>query len=132
IYDLKCDDEYYFVDCYGSVERREFSNDYYDNVFLSTGNIFLTEYEAIIALEKLKVEAILRKRSYNFSEEEWKDGLIDKYYIEYSEYDNEVRRPCTRFSKKQGTMYFKTKEDCKNAIDEIGEQRLINYFEGVI
>ncbi|MEG1022363.1 MAG: hypothetical protein RSE50_12700, partial [Myroides sp.] len=126
IYYLKKGDAYYHICTCGYVEENIFRNGDFEKACSEIGNIFLTEYEAEIALEKLKVETILRKYSRDFRQEEWKDGFIDKYYIEYNEYDNEIRRPCTRFSKKQGTIFFKTEEDCQNAIDEVGEQRLIN------
>lgn len=132
IYDLKKGDEYYSISYYGDINQHIFINDYCDNCALSIGNIFLTEREARIASEKLKVETILRKYSYNFSQEEWNDEDVYKFYIAYIENNNQIRFPHNRYVKEQGTIYFESCENCQNAIDEVGEQRLINYFEGVL
>lgn len=130
--DLKEGDIYYFIENNGGIIQETLRSIDFNIIRLLIGNVFLTRYEAKIALEKLKVEAILNKYSHDFSKEEWIDDDVYKYYIGYIENNNQIHFPYDYYIKKQGTIYFKTEEDCQNAIDEIGEQRLINYFEGVL
>ena len=89
------------------------------------GNIFKTEDEAEFAVEKLKVEAELRKFSRPF-----KCGEINHYI--FLNTDNECLDVVgLSYSQYQGTIYFESEEKAQQAIESVGEERIKKYIFGV-
>ena len=88
------------------------------------GNMFKTEKEAEFAVEKLKVEAELRKfgRMFILGEENWYLNMIRSKDITIA-YDH--------YNIHQGTVYFKSKDKVKEVIETIGEERIKKYIFGV-
>lgn len=128
IYDLKDGDDYWCID--------ESSLDIYEDMWtdcvidkrrLRNGYIYLTYEEAKTAQKTLK---ILEKYSHNFSDEEWAEETIRKYYINYNYQRNALSSDFT-MGEKNRNLYFKTKEDIKKAIEEAGEENIIKYYFNV-
>ncbi|MEG2270586.1 MAG: hypothetical protein RSC27_04625, partial [Bacilli bacterium] len=90
---------------------------------------FLTKEEAKNYKEKLEVEAILRKYSYKFNNEEWKDDCISKIYIAYDWNNVSIEIDYYLTWKMQGTIYFKNEDDANRAILKIGINRLTKYLK---
>lgn len=115
-------DEYWCVGDSGSVDNYFYNAYYTDNDRLELGNFFKTEKSAIFALEKLKVEAELRKFSRPFI---WG---TENTAILFNGYDLKFD---TRMSYVfQGAMYFESEKKAKEAIEVVGEERIKNYIFG--
>lgn len=56
------------------------------------------------------------------------DKSAPKYYLYFSIKDNAVYIDYSYYYLNQGTIYFKTGEDCQNAINTIGENRIKKYL----
>ena len=92
---------------------------------LSIGNIFRTREQAEFAVEKMKVEAELRKFSKAF---EYGENCTEFYY------DHDFGRImfCTlTASQTQGAIYFESREKAEEAVKSVGEDRIKKYIFGV-
>ena len=128
IWDLKIEDneEYYRLYWDGDIGQGAFNTDY-DESIRDMGNAFLTLEEAEFELERRKVEAIMRKYSRPFRDEEqnWylyysHNNITDTGVVYDAEYEINV-----------GIPYFETKEIALKAMKEIGHGRLKKYWFGV-
>ena len=126
------DEWYFYVSGYGIVGSNVWINAYIDNGYYEIGNCFKTEEEADFALEKLKVEAELRRfaEENNEYEIDWKDDDQEKWFMYYNcdmkkidiIYNTVLKTHC---------IYFSSKKIAKQAIDYIGEERLKKYYLGI-
>ena len=119
------DDEYWYANENGEVFRDEWGDFGYEKSMLTIGNVFQTENEAEFAVEKLKVEAILRKYSRPFSEDE------NNYYIELYLSDKALSIDCEDYFQSQGTFYFDSEKTALQAIDEAGEWHIKRFAFGM-
>ena len=92
-------------------------------------NVFKNEEDALKMLEKLKIINKLRELStINFND----DNELH-YVISYDIEKNKVSCNAHHFYKELPfEVYFATKEDCLNAIKEIGEDNLKKYYFDVV
>src|SRR5699024_6751271 len=90
------------------------------------GNMFKTEKEAEFAVEKLKVEAELRKYSRPF-----KEGENENWFILWGSYRKEVQIDWSRKLARQGTIYFESRKKANEAVESVGEERIKKYIFGV-
>lgn len=124
----ECNKKYWIINGFMVVDSSWY-NDNVDYGCYEIGNCFKTEKEAKFALEKLKVEAELRRfaEENNEYEIDWTDRKQNKWLICYNYdsknidtgYDNTLR---THY------IYFSSKEIAKQAIKHIGEERLKKYY----
>lgn len=124
------DEWYFYVSGYGVIGSNVWINDYTDNGYYEIGNCFKTEEEAKFALEKTKVEAELCRfaEKNNEYEIDWKDEDQEKWFIYY--YCDKIC-PYQTYSTMRNDIYFSSKEIAKQAVDNIGEERLKKYYFGV-
>lgn len=118
-------DEYWYTNGKGDVLRDEWGDFGYEKYMLTIGNIFQTENEAEFAVEKLKVEAILRKYSRPFNKDE------NNYYIEFYLLDKALSIDCEDYFQLQGTFYFDSEKTALQAIDEAGEWQIKRFIFGM-
>ena len=132
VWDLKEDDEYYYIDIYGNVDITTFGigTCWEDKKMIDIGNAFLTEEEAKREVERRKCEAILLKYGtrdmMSFS-----DINSHKYFIMYNSYRNGIGINFNQCDQSQGTIYFKSAKLAQKAIEEVGEERLKKYIFNV-
>lgn len=120
------DQRYYFIDSTGSFPHVPWSNDPADRWRLSQGNVFETEKEAVEYKEILKIEGELRMLAND--DQAW-DGINRHFYIYSGKESSSVSiRISSVFDCIENNFFFKTTQDAKNAIEEIGEDRLIKFF----
>lgn len=96
-----------------------------DNDKVLFNNVFKTAEEAKHMLEKIKTINKLRKLSnVDFNE------TNDRYYmIVYNKDDGEIISDfCYSLNPLPFNVFFKTREDCENAISTIGEENLKKYY----
>ena len=122
-------EQYFYINERGEVDSFYNRNSKHDKMCYSIGNYFKTEEEAKFEVERLKVNAELKRmaKAWNTCEIDWEDEQQPKYCLSYS---NGV---CWAISYliQTGTIYFTDKEACKAAIAFIGEERLKKYYFGV-
>ena len=128
IWDLKKEDgeQYYVLRTTGDINIDNFSSRL-DEYIREAGNAFLTREEAELEVERRKVEAIMKKYSRPFRDEEqnWylyysHNNITDTGVVYDAEYEINV-----------GIPYFETKEIALKAMEEIGHGRLKKYWFGV-
>ena len=119
------DNTYWYVSMRGNIFTSQWEGYPSEVAMLKFGNIFRTEDQAKFAVEKLKVEAELRKFSRPF---EYGENCTEFYY------DHEFGRImfCTlTASQTQGAIYFESKEKAQQAVSTVGEERVKKYIFGV-
>lgn len=127
----ECNKKYWVINGFRVVDS-SWNNDNVDYGCYEIGNCFKTEKEAKFALEKLKVEAELRRfaEENNECEIDWTDKKHEKWFMYYNcdmkkidiIYNTVLKTHC---------IYFSSKKIAKQAIDYIGEERLKKYYLGI-
>ena len=119
--------KFYYVTSTGHVyEDTFYNNSTYNNDRLSINNVFKTKEDAQKMVEKLKIINRLRQLSnINFGN----DTSQLKYSIGYKIDIKKVYPNISRYTRiTPFEVYFATKEDCENAIKEIGDENLKKYY----
>ena len=132
VWDLKEEEDYYYIDMCGDVDITAFRNGTYltDEKIIKIGNAFLTKEEAKHEVERRKCEAILLKYGTR-DMMSISDDDTNKYFICYNNYVHGIAVNNNQFVQNQGTIYFKTKELAQKAIEECGKDRLKKYVFNV-
>ena len=117
------DNTYWYVSMRGNIFTSQWEGFPSEVAMLKFGNIFRTEDQAKFALEKLKVEAELRKYSGPASE--------GSAYIYRLADTNQIGLGVKFYSQSQGTIYFESAEKAQQAIEAVGEERIKKYLFGV-
>ena len=117
----KYKDFYWGVNAKGKVFCDTWEGFKFEKDMLSIGNVYQTENEAVLAVEKLKVEAELRKFSRPFieGEDNWYMALGDAFETYYM---NDSIDPI------QGVIYFDSLKRAHQATGEIGAERIKKYI----
>ena len=118
-------DEYWYIDTTGDIYNENWECFGFEKATLEIGNVYKTRKEAEFAVEKLKVEAELRKFSRPFE----LDSL--NHYIFLDTDDDCLGVDSLSFCQSQGTIHFEGEEKAQQAIDAVGEQRIKKYIFGV-
>lgn len=116
-------DKYWYIGDEGDILNESWDGLDFEEYRLEIGNVFRTKEQAEFAVEKLKVEAELRKFSRPFKRDSLNflmcfDTEEDKLYSE------------TRRFMNQGSLYFDWGQVAR-AMDEVGEERIKKYLFGV-
>ena len=118
-------DNYWFLLSGGTIDDNFYENSHVDNKRLEIGNVFKTKEQAEFAVEKLKVEAELRKFSRPF------EIYGTNYYLYFAKDDGFIGIACLTTSLAQGAIYFESEEKAQQAISTVGEERIKKYIFGV-
>ena len=118
-------DTYWRIDDKGSVDNNFYKDYYTDNHRQAIGNFFKTEEQAEFAVEKLKVEAELRKFSRPFEY-----GKFNHYLFLDIDGDS-FRTDVTSYCPPQGAIYFESEEKTQEAVSVVGKERIKKYIFGV-
>lgn len=121
----KYKDFYWGVNAKGKVFCDTWEGFKFEKDMLSIGNVYQTENEAVLAVEKLKVEAELRKFSRPFEDNN------NNYYIEFCLFDKTLSIDNNDCFQTQGTIYFESTTIANEAIDTVGADRIKKYIFGV-
>ena len=115
---------YWCINAYGGVSKEIWDGYDIEKDMFEIGNGFRTEQEAEFAVEKLKVEAELRKfsRPFHWGGENWilSMGTNKDIFLVYE--DDEMN---------QGAIYFEDEYKANEATDTVGEERIKKYIFGV-
>lgn len=117
-------DTYSYINTYGGVESDVWEGHFAERSMVKIGNFFKTEEEAEFEVEKLKVEAELRKfsRKFIWGGENWilSMGTNKDVFLVYE--DDEMN---------QGAVYFEDEYKALEAIEAVGKERIKKYIFGV-
>ena len=119
------DDVFCFINTFGKPVESTWGESITNRQLIEIGNMFRTKEQAEFAVEKLKVEAELRKFSRPF---EYGENCTEFYY------DHEFGRITfltLTASQTQGAIYFESKEKAQQAIESVGIDRIKKYIFGV-
>ena len=117
-------DKYYFIVASGGVDWLQWDESGFGLRAQDIGNIFRTKEQAEFAVEKLKVEAELRKFSKPF------EILLTNWLIT-REVDGAIEAHWSSHAESQGTLYFESEEKAQQAIETVGIDRIKKYIFGV-
>ena len=118
-------DDYWYMDGDIEVMDVEWEGRDWDQVRMSVGNVFKTKEQAEFVVEKLKVEAELRKFSRPFKEDEY------NYFIQINPSHNDIVIDSDDYHQTQGTIYFESTTIANEATDTVGIDRIKKYLFGV-
>lgn len=130
VWDLKKGDTCYYADIYNKAKESKWNNDNSFKSMRSIGIVTLTAEELEFKIEKMKVYEELKRFAKDFTDEEWKDNEIEKYFIYYDYALNKIEISFN-FRIKCFELYFESKENAQKAITAVGEERVKKYYLGV-
>ena len=123
------DETYYSIDTSGIIIGTNNVGFDMDRRAIELGNCFKTKEKALHMVEKIKIINKLRELSnINFNE------THDCHYmIVYNKDDVEIISDfCYSLNPIPFNVFFKTREDCENAISTIGEENLKKYYFDIV
>ena len=118
-------DEYHYIEATMCVEWEQWDESWFDLRVQEIGNIFKTKEQAEFAVEKLKVEAELRKFSTEYQ------PYAEIYNIVFHNNSKKVITVTGNQTFQDITFYFESEEKAKEAIETVGEERIKKYIFGV-
>ena len=124
-------DDIFYIALDGEIEEGvycEFSD--LDKQMIEFGNIYKTKEEAEVFSKWLKIRRKLEKfaEEHNYCEINWCDSNQSKYFIYYNYESNKIDVGWNNYTT-HADVYFTLKETAEEAIEFIGEERLIkDYF----
>lgn len=115
-------EEYYFY----NKDKEEIHSEYWTNRFIDNRRlknkvIFKTEAEAQRYADYQKAK---EKYSYEFSNEEWEDINLNKYFIFYDNEIKEIDVSNNNYWKCLGLIYFETRYKAQEFIDKYKDEIL--------
>ena len=130
VWDLEVGDKYFYIDSVGGFPNMTWNNDEYDVLRRNQGNVFLTLEEAQFEKKRREVYAQVKRYAHEFSDEEWYDSNIEKYYPYYKYNEYSISKWFNRYTRHSG-LYFQTEADIDIAIAAVGEEDFKKYYLGV-
>ena len=118
-------DGYWYIDDYGYILNEKWDGLDFEEFRLEIGNVFKTKEQAEFAIEKLKVEAELRKFSRPYEHGKF------NYYLFFNIESNNLDTQFTSYCPPQGSIYFESEEKVQQAIKSAGEERIKKYLFGL-
>ena len=121
----KYNDFYWYTNAKGKILCGTWEGFKFEKDMLAIGNVYQTENEAVFALEKLKVEAELRKFSRPFKYGDW------NFEILWNNHENNIELDWSGYVVRQSVIYFESGEIAEKAIEAVGKERIKKYIFGV-
>lgn len=118
-------DVYWYINPLGFAFHDEWSGFISEGHKIEIGNVFEIKEQADFAVEKLKVEAELRKFSRPFKEDEY------NYFIQINSSNNNIVIDSDDCYQTQGIIYFKSVRIANKAIETVGAERIKKYIFGL-
>ncbi len=116
-------ESYWYVNGAGEVNNVQWRDLYCDHYRFNQGLCFTTAEEA---KRKLDIQKYLMEHSYQFTKEDWKNINLKKCYIQVDRYEDAIDY-AVDYDTQVAQWYFKTREECKSAIEFIGYNDYIKY-----
>ena len=122
VWELEEGDMHNLVDFAGRVQDEDIAwmDDDFDKNARAVGNVFLTREEALRDVERRKVETLLLKHGGR----RWFKADIENWIIRYNYATGSFECGYTKCTQHQSCIYFDTKEQAMEAVNEIGKERI--------
>lgn len=123
-------ENYYFVNSAGDIAQQEWEHDQLDNWLYNMGNCFRTAEGAKRYLNRLNTKIELKQLANDMNGNEgidWTDNT-PKFYIVYHTDTNTLDLANVSSSKSLGQIYCTDCDFLDTALEQIGEERLIELF----
>lgn len=120
VWDLKSKDECWTLDETGGITHERYGDGFFNDERRKLGNVFLTEKEALKENERRKVETLLLKNGGR----RWFKRDNMNYLLEYDYKFEKLTYTGSGRPAWQGLIYFDTKAQIENAIEQIGAERI--------
>lgn len=117
-------ESYWYVNPYGVVANTRYDSDT-DRWLIKHHPVFRTIEEVG---EYKRYLDVLDKYKHEFTDEEWKNGDIDKWYMHYFASSDELSKSCAYKFNLPNCTYFKTQEDVESFIEEAGEENVKKFM----
>ena len=130
VWDLRKGDGYCYYDGHGNIFSSDWANTGFEKSQRSIGLITLTAKELEFKIESMKVHEELKRFAKEFTDEEWKDNEVRKYYIFYKCREESISINYLQFQK-NNCLYFESAEKAEKAVEAVGEERVKKYYLGV-
>ena len=128
-------EKYYYIDGYSCVVEDTWEGLEVDIDRFDIGNAFKTKEEAKIALERAQVKTELERYALEHNEtlrEKWdREGTYQHYSIVFDHEEKKIATIDAYFLQEESTTYFTSREIAYNAIEAVGEERILKYIFGV-
>lgn len=128
-------EKYYYIDGYSCVVEDTWEGLEVDIDRFDIGNAFKTKEEAKIALERAQVKTDLERYALEHNEtlrEKWdREGTYQHYSIAFDHEEKKIAITDAYFLQEESTTYFTSREIAYNAIEAVGEERILKYIFGV-
>lgn len=128
-------EKYYYIDGYSCVVEDTWEGLEVDIDRFDIGNAFKTKEEAKIALERARVKTELQRYALEHNEtlrEKWdREGTYQHYSIVFDNEEKKIVTTDAYFLQEGSTTYFTSREIAYNAIEAVGEERILKYIFGV-
>lgn len=121
-WNLKWNDRYWYIDYWGKVSCRNYTDAIIDRLNIDNGNAYHTEEECKEAHERKLAEVRLRRAS-NFKPD-WNNDKQNKWTVYYNHNDKELLVEATAFLQYPSAIYFDTYDSIKKSIEENREDWL--------
>ena len=118
-------DDYWYIEDEGEIMVCVWGGTTFGENRSAIGNVFKTKEQAEFAVEKLRVEAELRKFSRPFKYGDW------NFEILWNNHENNIELDWSGYVVRQSVIYFESGEVAEKAIEAVGEERIKKYIFGV-
>ena len=119
-------ENYFRIDAFDNIISLEWENDAFDNKYYNARNIYKTKEEAEFEIERRKIMTELQ----NYADEH--NGKIthpsDTYWLRFDEDDMSITVDYESYLPPVGTVLFSDEGTAYNAVEAIGEDRIIKYM----
>ena len=119
------DEVFWLINIFGKPIGSTWGESTTNKQLIEIGNMFRTKEQAEFAVEKLKVEAELRKFSRPFEED------ANNFFIVFNTKVVSLNIWYREHNKSQGAIYFESEEKAQQAIEAVGAERIKKYIFGV-
>lgn len=126
----KKDGNYWYVSPYGIAIIAMENGSMYDDTLYCFHNYFRTKEEAEKYAKVLETEMLLRQFAdeHNYKAVDWNNMAEDKWHLAYKYDTHEIGVYVTYLTPTPNTVYFNSSHIAREAIETIGEDRLIEYL----
>lgn len=122
-------ENYFRIDAFNDITSLEWNNDAFDNKYYNTRNIYKTKEEAEFELERKQIMIELQ----NYADDH--NGEIahpsDAFWLGFDEDNMLIIVEDDSIFPPVGTVLFSDADTAYNAIEDIGEDRIIKYMFGI-
>lgn len=119
-------ENYFRIDPFDNITSFEWANDVFDNKYYNARNIYKTKEEAEFEVERRKIMIELQ----NYADEH--NGEIanpsDAFWIAFDEDDMSITVEMKSYLPPVGTVLFSDADTAYDAIEAIGENRILEYM----